>query len=85
MTEFMVEALKRARRLVVAVGGFTVLLLGVAFLVLPGPSLIIIALGLGILASEFVWARRLLNRIKRLMQRRKRGNVPEADRIEDRA
>lgn len=53
-----------AKRLIVAVIGFTVLLLGVALIVLPGPALVMIPIGLAILATEFAWARRLLRRIK---------------------
>lgn len=49
-----------ARRLVVAVIGSTVVLVGVALIVLPGPALIVIPVGLGILGLEFAWARRLL-------------------------
>ena len=48
----------------VAVVGGTVLLVGVAMIVLPGPAFIVIPLGLTILATEFVWARWLLSRIK---------------------
>lgn len=52
------------RRAIVAVIGFTVLLIGVAMIVLPGPAILVIPLGLGILATEFVWARRLLQRAR---------------------
>jgi len=62
---FAVATLKQARRLIVAVVGGTVLLIGLALLVLPGPAFLVIPLGLGILATEFVWARRLLRREKR--------------------
>src|SRR5216684_4843971 len=51
---------KQAKRLLVLVVGTTVLLLGLVLLVLPGPGLITIALGLSILASECVWARQML-------------------------
>ncbi len=61
----IIHTLKQARRLVVIVIGFTVLLLGLALLVLPGPAFVVIPLGLAILATEFVWARRLLARVKR--------------------
>jgi uncharacterized protein (TIGR02611 family) len=60
----VVKTLKQAKRLIVSVVGFTVLLIGIAMIVLPGPAFIVIPLGLAILASEFVWARRLLNKIK---------------------
>ena len=47
-----------------AVSGFTVLLIGVAMIVLPGPAMLMIPIGLAILATEFVWARRLLKKVK---------------------
>ncbi len=53
-----------ARRIVVAVIGGSVLLLGVAMVVLPGPAIIVIPLGLGILGLEFAWARIWLRRLR---------------------
>jgi tellurite resistance protein TerC len=55
---------KTARRIVVAIVGGTVLLAGVAMIVLPGPATVVIPAGLAILAIEFAWARRWLRRIK---------------------
>lgn len=49
-----------ARRLVVGVIGGTVVLVGIALVFLPGPALVVIPVGLGILGLEFAWARRLL-------------------------
>ena len=48
---------RQARRVVVFVIGSTVLLIGIAMVVLPGPAFIVIPLGLAILATEFVWAK----------------------------
>jgi uncharacterized protein (TIGR02611 family) len=56
--------LKQARKLVVFVIGGTVLLLGVIMLITPGQGILTIVAGLAILATEFVWARVLLNRVK---------------------
>ena len=50
------------RKVVVAVIGTTILLMGLALIVLPGPAFIVIPIGLGILATEFVWARRAIRR-----------------------
>ena len=47
--------------MVVLVVGLTVLGVGVALIVLPGPAFIVIPIGLGILATEFAWARHLLH------------------------
>ena len=58
------NGLRTAWRVVVGVVGATVLALGLAMLVLPGPGLLVIPIGLAILASEFVWARRWLARIR---------------------
>jgi uncharacterized protein (TIGR02611 family) len=58
------KTLQQAKRLIKIVVGFTVLLAGVVMLVTPGPGWVVIALGLAILAAEFVWARRLLDHLK---------------------
>jgi tellurite resistance protein TerC len=51
---------KWARRIAIAVVGFTVLCVGFAMIVLPGPAFIVIPTGLAILALEFAWAKRWL-------------------------
>jgi uncharacterized protein (TIGR02611 family) len=53
-----------AKRLAVLVIGVVVLGAGVAMLVLPGPGILVIVLGLAILASEFAWAERALDKAK---------------------
>ena len=61
-----VENIKVVRRVIVSVIGATVLLIGVALLVLPGPAFIVIPVGLAILATEYAWARRWLRRVRRM-------------------
>jgi uncharacterized protein (TIGR02611 family) len=53
----------RIYRVAFAVVGFAVLLAGVIMLVTPGPGLAVILLGLGMLALEFAWAERWLERV----------------------
>jgi len=55
---------RAARRVVIAVAGVTIVLLGVAMLVLPGPGLLTIIGGLAVLGLEFAFARRWLRRTK---------------------
>jgi tellurite resistance protein TerC len=55
---------RAAKRIVVFVLGATVLLFGLLLLVLPGPGLLVIFLGLTLLATEFVWARLWLRRLR---------------------
>lgn len=55
---------KWARRIAISLIGGTVILIGVAMIVLPGPALVVIPLGLGILGLEFAWARRWLTKVK---------------------
>ena len=52
------------RRLMILVAGGVVLLVGVALLVLPGPGIVVIIAGLAILAKEFTWAERTLDKAK---------------------
>jgi uncharacterized protein (TIGR02611 family) len=71
-------ALRVARKAVVAVIGVSVVVFGLALIVLPGPAIIVIPLGLAILATEFVWAARLLRRFRdgtnRVLRRTPKGN-----------
>ena len=55
------------RKLMIAVAGGSVVLIGVAMLVLPGPAILVIPLGLVILATEFVWAKRWLKNARALL------------------
>jgi uncharacterized protein (TIGR02611 family) len=56
-------------RIVVAIAGFAAVLGGIAMLVLPGPGLAAIAVGLGLLALEFHWAERWLQQVLRRMEK----------------
>ena len=58
------ENIKIVKRVIVPVVGATVLLIGVALLILPGPAFIVIPVGLAILASEYAWARRWLRKVR---------------------
>jgi hypothetical protein len=53
-----------ARRIVVAVIGGTILLIGIAMVVLPGPAIVVVPLGLGVLGLEFAWARHWLRKLR---------------------
>jgi uncharacterized protein (TIGR02611 family) len=59
-----VENIKVVRRIIVTVIGATVLLIGIALLVLPGPAFIVIPIGLAILATEYAWARHWLRKVR---------------------
>ena len=70
----MLKTLQQAKRLIVIVAGFTILLIGVALIVLPGPAFLVIPVGLGVLATELVWARKLLTKLKNTFQKGKAEN-----------
>jgi uncharacterized protein (TIGR02611 family) len=55
---------KLARRIAVTVVGSTVLAVGVALIVLPGPAVVVIPIGLAILSLEFAWARMWLRKVR---------------------
>jgi len=60
----ILRSVEQVRRVFLIIVGFTVLLAGGVMLVTPGPGMLTVFLGLGLLAAEFVWARRLMQRIK---------------------
>ncbi len=49
--------------------GFTILAIGIAMIVLPGPAVVVIPIGLAILASEFIWAKRILTTVQERINR----------------
>lgn len=57
-------AIKHIRRVMITIVGLTVLILGIALLVLPGPGIIVLIIGLAILATEYEIARIWLNKAK---------------------
>ena len=60
------------RRIAIGIAGGTVLIIGIAMIVLPGPAFIMIPAGLAILGLEFAWARHWLRKTRaraRLMTR----------------
>ena len=76
MNTLILKTLQQAKKLIVIVVGSTILLMGIAMIVLPGPAVLVIPVGLGVLATELVWARRLLNKLKSTLQRGKGKNHP---------
>ena len=54
------------RRALVGVIGVTIVLLGLLLVFLPGPGALVILIGLAVLGSEFVWARRVIRRAREL-------------------
>ena len=65
-SRWKLDNIKVVRRIIVSVLGATVLLIGIALLVLPGPAFIVIPVGLAILATEYAWARRWLRKARRI-------------------
>jgi len=73
MVALALKTLKQVKRLVIGLIGFTVLVIGVAMIVLPGPAFIVIPIGLGILATEFIWAKSLLSAVKQRIEKSRKG------------
>ncbi len=55
---------KVARRIAVLTVGGTVLAIGIAMIVVPGPAIIVIPIGLAVLGLEFAWARMWLRTLR---------------------
>jgi tellurite resistance protein TerC len=58
------------RRVIVFLAGGVVLTIGLVLLVLPGPAIVFIPLGLAILATEFRWARKWLSTARQWLRGR---------------
>lgn len=70
-TAAVMATLRTMRQLFILVIGLTVVLLGIAMILLPGPGALTIILGLMILGIEFAWARRWMAKIKSYIPKRK--------------
>ena len=68
MDRFVADGIRAVRRVIIGVVGLTIVVVGIALLVLPGPAFVVIPIGLGVLALEFEWARRWLRRARRLFE-----------------
>ena len=55
---------KQIRKLVIFLIGISIVLIGCLLFFTPGPAIIVIPLGLAILATEFIWAKKLLEKFK---------------------
>ena len=75
---------RNGKRIAVSVVGSVLVVAGVLMLVLPGPGLLVIIAGLAILATEYVWAERMLNLAKQRAEQAKNKvfgrKEPPADR-----
>jgi uncharacterized protein (TIGR02611 family) len=58
--------------------GFLVLILGIIAIPAPGPGWLIVALGLGILAQDFVWAERALHIVRKRLPQTDDGKIPRS-------
>jgi uncharacterized protein (TIGR02611 family) len=76
----LIKTVQQAKRFLRALFGFTLLGIGILMILTPGPGWLTILLALGILAAEFVWARRLLDRLKEQGMRLRDTVFPRADR-----
>ena len=77
------EALPLPLRILVLLVGATVLLGGLAMLVLPGPAFIVIPIGLAILSLQFAWAQSALERavMQGAKAKEKAANTTRAQRL----
>jgi tellurite resistance protein TerC len=73
------RTLRQVKKLVVAVVGFTMLIAGIAMILLPGPAFIFIPAGLAILATEFLWAKKLLQKVKEKLRRDKESKEKQSE------
>jgi len=76
--EETVEEIKRSlhRRIASMIGGTFLIVAGIVMLVIPGPGLLSIALGLGLIAPDVPFAARLLDRLRERLPQDAEGNLP---------
>ena len=58
------KSLKQIKRISIGIIGSTIFIIGLVMIILPGPAFIVIPLGLSILATEFLWARKIMDKFR---------------------
>ena len=76
IAHFGLDARPALRRFLIGAVGFSVVLIGLVMIVLPGSAFIVVPLGVAILASEFAWARRVWRRGRILISRVRGKPIP---------
>lgn len=74
MKHIIIHTVKQGKCVAMIVIGFTILAIGIAMIVLPGPAIVVIPVGLALLATEFIWAKKLLLVVKTRIDRMRKGN-----------
>jgi uncharacterized protein (TIGR02611 family) len=69
LTEVLQFIGRSSKRIAVTVVGGAVVAAGLAMLVLPGPGILVVAVGFAILGTEYAWAAAALERTKRTAER----------------
>jgi hypothetical protein len=64
---------RNSKRIAVSVVGGVLVLVGLVMLVVPGPGIVVMAIGFVVLGTEYAWATAALERTKRVAQ--KAGDV----------
>lgn len=58
----------KIKKLVISIGGGFCLLIGAIFIILPGPAVIFLPVGLAILSLEYAWAKVWLKKAQRCLR-----------------
>ena len=74
-----INNVRHVKRIIIFVIGMTVVLIGVALIVLPGPAVLVIPAGLAILATEFAWARHWLRKARTMFDKMKNYKGKKTD------
>jgi hypothetical protein len=60
---------RNSKRVAVSVAGGILVLAGLVMLVVPGPGIVVVAIGFLVLGTEYAWAAAALERTKRMAKR----------------
>ncbi len=74
---------KQAKRIIFFIVGVTIILFGITLIFIPGPAMLVIPIGIGILSSEFIWARRLIKKAKQELLKEDWPSAPKDQAIEN--
>lgn len=60
---------RKIRKIIISIVGSILLIIGIIMIIVPGPAYLIIPAGLGMLGTEYQWAKRMHEKIKGILKK----------------
>jgi len=60
---------RKIKKIIISIVGGILLIIGIIMIIVPGPAYLIIPAGLGILGTEYQWAKQMHEKVKKILKK----------------